>query len=333
MPKISVVIPLFNKERHIVRAINSVLAQTVQDFEIVVVNDGSKDGGGDIVRVMTDSRIRLIHQENGGVSSARNKGIKESYTELIAFLDADDEWKPIFLETVLNLKERFPGAGAYVTAYEIKGHYGKIYSPNYKAIPLAPWEGVIPNYFESILGDLPVWSSAIMIPKKVFNVCGVFPLGERLGEDLDMWLRVALRYPIAFSRKIGAIHFQNAQERATNREVPLKTLPFQKTAQVACASKMLSKKDLFFLKEYINKFEILAAIQCIRFGYIELGKKRLEECDTEIFRGTKLTWLRLLRIPKIVLKIMWFLKEHLINRFFWDFLMYCEHRKSLNEKK
>ena len=90
---ISVVIPLYNKEKQIKRTLQSVLTQTFQDFEIVIVNDGSTDNSTIEVEKIKDSRIRLIHQENAGVSAARNKGIEEAKYELIAFLDADDEWK------------------------------------------------------------------------------------------------------------------------------------------------------------------------------------------------------------------------------------------------
>ena len=90
---ISVVIPLYNKEKQIKRTIQSVLTQTFQDFEIVIVNDGSTDNSTIEVEKIKDSRIRLIHQENAGVSAARNKGIEEAKYELIALLDADDEWK------------------------------------------------------------------------------------------------------------------------------------------------------------------------------------------------------------------------------------------------
>ena len=91
------------------------LAQTEQEFEVIVVDDGSTDGGAAIVEHFADPRIRLITQENRGASAARNRGIRESWADLVAFLDADDEWYPAFLETALDLRRRYPGAGLYAT--------------------------------------------------------------------------------------------------------------------------------------------------------------------------------------------------------------------------
>ena len=116
----TVVIPLFNKERHIERAVRSVINQTFQDFEIIVVDDGSTDNSVEEVLKIKDNRIKLIKQKNGGVSSARNKGIDESRFEYIAFLDADDAWKPNFLESINGVIEQYPKAGAYCTSYDIK---------------------------------------------------------------------------------------------------------------------------------------------------------------------------------------------------------------------
>src|SRR4051812_21303164 len=104
MEKISVVIPLYNKAFHVARAIQSVLNQSYQDFEIIVVNDASSDGGEKIVQSFHDPRIRLLQRTipGPGGHAARNAGIKDTTTSLIAFLDADDEYKPLFLETVLR---------------------------------------------------------------------------------------------------------------------------------------------------------------------------------------------------------------------------------------
>lgn len=108
MTSISVVIPLYNKAPHIERALNSILSQTIQPIEIVVVDDGSTDGGPKIVENFNYPNIRLIRQEHQGVSIARNRGITESKGGLISFLDADDVWLPGYLEEINKLRERFP---------------------------------------------------------------------------------------------------------------------------------------------------------------------------------------------------------------------------------
>lgn len=115
--KFPVVIPLYNKEPHVKRALDSVMSQIVQDFEIIVVNDRSIDKSTDVVKSFSDVRIRLINQENAGVSVARNRSIDEAKFELIAFLEADDEWMPDYLETIiLRLREQYPCAGLYATS-------------------------------------------------------------------------------------------------------------------------------------------------------------------------------------------------------------------------
>jgi len=116
VPAVSVVIPLYNKGPHIARALNSVLAQTFQDFEVIVVDDGSTDDGAEVVRGVDDPRIRLIQQENRGVSAARNRGIEAARAELIAFLDADDEWLAEHLETIIRLRRNALEVGIYATS-------------------------------------------------------------------------------------------------------------------------------------------------------------------------------------------------------------------------
>lgn len=114
---ISVVIPLYNKEKQIAKTLQTVLNQTYQDFEIVIVNDGSTDGSVDEVKKFLNPRIRLINQKNGGVSAARNRGIEEAKGEYIAFLDADDLWDIDHLEVLYQLILAYPKNGAYATAY------------------------------------------------------------------------------------------------------------------------------------------------------------------------------------------------------------------------
>ena len=125
----SVVVPLFNKADCVERAIRSVLGQTVPCGEIIVVDDGSTDDGYRVVEAIEDSRVKLFRQDNQGPSSARNKGVAEAQGELVAFLDADDEWRPSFLETIVNLRAEYPEAGAYATAYQILEPGGHVWVP------------------------------------------------------------------------------------------------------------------------------------------------------------------------------------------------------------
>jgi len=287
MPEVSVVIPLYNKAPYIERALRSVLAQTFQDFEIIVIDDGSTDDGAEIVKGILVARIRLIQQKNAGVSAARNKGIELANADLIAFLDADDEWKPEFLETILRLKKKFPEAGAYATAYEEVFPSGKIVVPKFRAIPSPPWEGIIPRYFRSALGPPPVCTSAVAVPKSVFGEVGDFPIGEPLGEDLDMWGRIALKYPIAFSWQTGAIYFIDANNRACNTcsHFMEQDRPFVKTACHAIDRGGVPSNILSDLKEYIAKCQIAAASICLFWTHDpKLARKMLIKSNPKTIR-------------------------------------------------
>lgn len=216
--KISVVIPLYNKGEYIGRAVESVLKQTVQPDDFVIVDDGSTDGSANEVLKFGDSRIRLIRQENAGVSIARNRGVSESHCDLVAFLDADDEWKPDFLLHIRRLYRNFPDCGAYATAYESIDADGSISKPFLGEIPPAPWIGIIPNYFRLVqLGD-PFFSSSIAIPKGVFNELKGFPEGIHQGEDRMLWIRLGARYPIAFSPSRQCVYHRGINSRFLERD-------------------------------------------------------------------------------------------------------------------
>jgi glycosyltransferase involved in cell wall biosynthesis len=219
----SVIIPLYNKEKYIRRAVDSVLAQTCQDFaEIIVVDDGSTDGSVDVVHSIKDPRIRLVHQENRGWPAAKNHAVRLAKCELTAHLDADDEWEPEFLEIVNGLVEKYPGCGAYSTAYRVMSKDGSVENISEMdrvGIPPGQWEGVIPNYFRASLGGYSVvWDSAVAIPKRTFEVAGPFQENETLGADLEMWCRIALHFRFAFSTRIGAIYHKEAANRVCNTD-------------------------------------------------------------------------------------------------------------------
>lgn len=118
MVAVSVIIPLYNKQRYIQRALDSVFAQTYKDYEVLVVDDGSTDNGADIVQRCNDSGVRLIRQANAGPGAARNRGIRESSGPCIAFLDADDEWLPAFLEVSMNHLQTQPDCAQCGSIYK-----------------------------------------------------------------------------------------------------------------------------------------------------------------------------------------------------------------------
>lgn len=281
----SVIIPLYNKERHIERAILSVINQTYQKFEIIVIDDGSTDKSVERLKSINDSRIKLIKKKNGGVSSARNKGIVESRYDYIGFLDADDAWKPDFLETINRLIEKHPNAGAYCTAYEMVGkNESRRYCYNYEKFSKA-WYGIVDDYFKYALNGPLISASSVVIPKVVFNAIGGFPIGIKRGEDLDMWIRVALNYDIAYFNIICATYYNNSDNRATQRNANLKEYAASYAEEVLIREKNQRNNSIFFeeymIQRIISKTKIMitndnckeARELLFKYRYSKLNKK------------------------------------------------------------
>lgn len=201
---ISVVIPLYNKEKYIARAIRSVLKQTFQDFEIIIVDDGSTDKSVEEVKKFDTGKIRIISQENAGVSAARNRGIEEARYDLIAFLDADDEWKKDYLRSQHFLVEMFPTCHVFAVSYlvEYKEEQSK---PQISSLPFAR-EGILDYFCIAYKSDPPVWTSAVVVKKDALLDIGGFPVGITSGEDLITWAQLAAQYSVVYSKEIQSIY-------------------------------------------------------------------------------------------------------------------------------
>lgn len=207
---ISVVIPLYNKEKQIAYTLQSVFEQTFQNFEIVIVDDGSTDNSVEEVEKFDDSRIRLIHQTNAGVSAARNRGIEEASGELIAFLDADDVWMPEYLATQYGLYQKYPECSVYACNYEFRDSEGKVTPTIIRKLPFEGEDGILSNYFEvASCSHPPICSISIMVKKTAIQAIGGFPLGIKSGEDLLTWARLAVSGVIAYSRKSLAMFIRD----------------------------------------------------------------------------------------------------------------------------
>ena len=312
LPKISVVIPLFNKESYIERAISSIRIQDIADIEIIVIDDGSTDNGKNIVEAIPDGRIKVISQENQGVSVARNAGINAATSDLIAFLDSDDEWKPGFLQTIFSLRERFPNAGAYGTSYETPVRGGKTYRPIFDGLPQG-WEGILPSYFRSSFGMHVLHTSAVAIPKAVFDTVGGFKIGEKLGEDLDMWLRIALRFPIAYSNVQQSVYHQEAGNRTDGLPVSVDKLPYLIRAEEMLRSGCVPDHLRDDLIDYVASRKIGYAKRFIKLGQSANARLLLAEIKSKRFAQKKQLWLLLSFIPKIFFELLRSLKWHVYS--------------------
>lgn len=196
----SVVIPLYNKARFVESTVRSVLDQTHAPLEVIVVDDGSTDDGADRVAAIARSepRVRLIRQPNGGVSTARNRGIDEARGEWIAFLDADDAWHPEFLAALVRAHQSCPEADMLGTRFHtVVEHTGRPFDP--WAVPEAFCETeLIEDLRLRWMKNTPLCSSSVAIrAERLRAMPQRFIDGEAWGEDLDMWFRVGDQAPVA----------------------------------------------------------------------------------------------------------------------------------------
>ncbi len=221
MPIFCVVMPLWNKEATVARAIRSVLAQTVRDWELIVVDDGSTDGSAAEVARFDDPRIRLVHQANAGVSAARNRGIQEARAGWVAFLDADDEWLAGFLEHVVALQGRFTDCAVCATRYFYAFPGKGMRAARILGLDTSMSAQVLKDYFSVAAASAPpLCSSAVVVKRAVLEGIGGFPLGVISGEDLLTWARLAVRGPIAYDPEPLAIFWQPRRRGERPKRLP-----------------------------------------------------------------------------------------------------------------
>jgi glycosyltransferase involved in cell wall biosynthesis len=206
----SVIIPLYNKAPYIKKAIQSVAAQSFQEFELIVIDDGSTDDSLPKLGVLSDelrikdpeffAKLRIIEQKNSGVSTTRNRGVGMANYNYIAFLDADDWWEPTFLEEMKVLINEYPDAGIYGSSY-YKVRNGKKIIPNI-AVAKEFEKGYI-DYYTSYAATMwmPLWTGSVIIPLNVFIEMDGFKPELRMGEDFHLWVRIAQKHKVAFVNK------------------------------------------------------------------------------------------------------------------------------------
>ena len=204
MPKFSVVISVFNKEKYIADTLKSVLAQTYSDFEVIILNDGSTDNSETEILKFNDSRIRYFSKENSGASAARNFTIQQAKSEFIALMDADDYWYPFYLEEQNRLLNDFPQESVFATAAEFKRN-GKTFTNSY-SIKTFGNDSILVDYFEASQLDSVLLSISTVLKKDVFENVGWYDPKIKSGEDTDLYVRIGLKYKVVFSPKVCATY-------------------------------------------------------------------------------------------------------------------------------
>lgn len=281
MVAVSVVIPLYNKEQYIERTIMSIISQTFQDFEIIIVDDGSTDGSVVKAETWIDNRITVLKMEHKGASAARNKGILAAKAELITFIDADDEWKPQFLEKIMDLKEKYPECGAFATSYEIRLPTQKKIIPSIYQTP-EKWEGVFTNYVEKTLKDLPIISSAIAVRKQVFQEIGLFKEGEPLGEDQDMWLRIGMNYPIAYKNDSYAIYYRGLENSVCMDLTILNRYPI-----IYSLENLFRKEQMPYIDLYLSKLKLDYSKRLLEANKLDSAWEELHHTEAKVYKWEK----------------------------------------------
>jgi glycosyltransferase involved in cell wall biosynthesis len=210
MPKVSVVIPTYNRAQYLPQAIQSVLAQTFTDYEIVVVDDGSTDNTREVIKPFF-GRIKYLTQENQGISRTRNRAILESKGRYIAFLDSDDYWTPEKLAEQVKVLDLNPKVGIVYVRMPIINDKGE-------QIGLKP-AGVSGRNFQELLelwGDLP--TSSVMVRRECFDKAGLFDPSLPPQEDIDMWIRISQFYDLyEIENKVLAYYRRHEDQITVNK--------------------------------------------------------------------------------------------------------------------
>lgn len=306
MPKISVVIPLYNKEKEIEATLQSVFSQTFTDFEVLVINDGSTDNSEAKVLGFNDSRLQYIVTKNHGVSYARNLGIKKAMAPLVAFLDADDLWLPQHLQDLMDLKRDYPQAGIFAK------NYCFVYKNNHKVSPYfnqldKKFRGIVPDFFVSNMPYRLVTSSTIAVSKKVFEKVGTFNVALKknpAGEDTEMWIRIALKFPIAFDSSVSAYYCMETSNRLSLVATERRDFPKLNTFKE-------EEESNSSLKKYLDRYRMEYALKHKLAGDKKMADFYFQAIDKQhVHLKTKILFM----LPKVVLLALYQLKKRLENK-------------------
>ena len=258
---ISVIIPLYNKVSEIELTLRSVLSQSVSPREIIVVDDGSTDGSAEVVERLATPLVRLIRQQNCGVSAARNRAMREATGEWVALLDGDDMWCSDYLATVAEMIERWPTCGAYGTGFSVDDGERCVEAAYCQE------EGIVDFFAESMTRYVLI-PSATTLRRDLALELGGFPEGMRMGEDQFLWTKIARVADVAFMPRPMVIYSRAATNRSAAIYRPEQTeFSFEQLYEP-------ERKDLS--NEYIARVALGKALIDSSRGGTEVTRRALE---------------------------------------------------------
>lgn len=245
-PGFSVVVPAYNATRTIGATIGSILRQTRDDLELIVVDDGSWDGTPDLVRelVRGDERLRLIEQPNAGTAGARNTGIGEARADLVAFLDNDDMWMPRYLEAMGEALAAAPGAGfSYTDAWVLNDATGRILrKPSLEHYPAIPDPATSADILSLLLGHINFVMSSTTVRREALEATGGFDPRIRGADDFDLWIRIAAK-GFGAVRAEGVNLVQRDRMDSQSKDLSMMIENAREVLRIAAANDDLSERD------------------------------------------------------------------------------------------
>lgn len=277
-PLVSIIIPAYNAVQWVGRAIESALAQDWPRTEIIVVNDGSTDATEDVC-LRYKENIRYLRQSNYGVSAARNAGIQIARGEFIGFLDADDEYLPHMVSTLAEALLAFPTAGAASGAFIHRTPQGIARRPPTGAI-LGPGKnmGLVNDFFRLYARYPLVWTGSVLVRRAVFDALGLFRTDLRLGEDQEMWCRIAGNYPWVFVDQEVAIYNNFPGSSITLKPLVYKQHNFSAPLYSEDEMKRIIRPEHYVSYRYFRRERTLSYCKTLlRYGEVHKAREALRK--------------------------------------------------------
>ena len=261
---ISIILPTFNRHPFLGLAIQSVLEQTFQDWELIVVDDGSQDESRQVIQALPDDRIHYFYQEHSGVSAARNAGIRRARHPWICFLDSDDYWKPAKLQRQLQELERRPQYQVIYTD-ETWIRRGRRVNPRKIHRKYSGW------IYHRCLPLCIISPSSVLLHRSILEREGLFDEDFPVCEDYEMWLRISSRQPIFFLDEPLIVKVGGHPDQLSHSLWGLDRYRVQALIKIYSSSRLTPQQKFWTAGQIVEKLTILAT------GFANRGKSREAE--------------------------------------------------------